>query len=148
MERPLAPSPLRPYLLAQVPGWATAVLLAWVLHRWLDLSLALSAALVALWVAKDLALYPLLKRFYVPATMHSMVGKIGRVVTPLAPVGFVHVRGELWQARGAGAPLAPDATVRVHGVEGLTLVVDEHTRATGGPAAQGLDAGPGARACD
>jgi membrane protein implicated in regulation of membrane protease activity len=128
MHGPPPSSALRPYLLAQLPGWLSALLLAGVLHRWLELPPALAAALVATWVLKDLALYPLLKRFYLPATAPSMVGASGRVVTPLAPTGFVRIRGELWQARTSGTA-AVDTPVRVRAVEGLVLVVDvdEHT---------------------
>jgi membrane-bound ClpP family serine protease len=125
---PTPPSALRPYLLAQVPGWLMALLLAGLLHRWFGVSPLLAAGLVVLWVVKDLALYPLLKRFYVSDTAHPMLGQVGRTVTPLAPGGFVRVRGELWQARANGTPVGAEASVRVHAVDGLVLHVEELSR--------------------
>jgi membrane-bound serine protease (ClpP class) len=47
------------------------------------------------------------------------------VVAPLAPVGHVKVRGELWRARTTGAETVEvGREVRVLALEGLTLVVE------------------------
>jgi membrane protein implicated in regulation of membrane protease activity len=52
----------------------------------------------------------------------AMIGQPAEVVEECQPVGTVRVHGELWAARcSEGA--ARGATVRVKGVDGLTLVV-------------------------
>jgi membrane-bound serine protease (ClpP class) len=57
----------------------------------------------------------------------AMVGAIAVVRTPLAPVGQVEVRGEIWQARllNPASSTAPvGTTVRIRAVEDLTLLVE------------------------
>lgn len=53
----------------------------------------------------------------------ALIGANARVVTPCRPLGQVRVHGELWQAR---CPDGADAgeTVRIHALDGLTLVVE------------------------
>jgi membrane-bound serine protease (ClpP class) len=54
--------------------------------------------------------------------VETLVGAAGEVVEPCFPDGWVLVGGERWRARcDAGAALG--ARVRVHAVDGLTLVV-------------------------
>jgi membrane-bound serine protease (ClpP class) len=61
----------------------------------------------------------------------AMVGAIALTRTPLNPTGQVEIRGEIWRARLRDqSTLNLGATVRVHSVEGLTLLVD--------PAPEGL----------
>ncbi len=55
----------------------------------------------------------------------SMIGKKGRVVEDLDPVGMVMVEGELWRARSAGRPIRRGSIVVIKSVEDLTLVVEE-----------------------
>jgi len=55
----------------------------------------------------------------------AMLGAVAIVQTPLAPSGQVAIRGELWQASLHGlASLPVGASVRVRGVEDLTLIVE------------------------
>lgn len=59
----------------------------------------------------------------------AMVGGVAVVRSPLAPVGQVEIRGEIWQARlvdpaVSSSPLTPGATVHVRAVDGLVLVVE------------------------
>ena len=53
----------------------------------------------------------------------GMLGALGLAKTDLDPTGKVFVHGELWDAR-APQPIARGARVRVHEIEGLTLVVE------------------------
>jgi membrane-bound serine protease (ClpP class) len=53
----------------------------------------------------------------------TLIGASASVVTPCRPVGQVRVHGELWQARCDEGADRGD-TVRVRGLEGLTLVVE------------------------
>jgi len=61
-----------------------------------------------------------------PVTGRSeLVGQMGVVREALAPTGLVFVRGELWQARTHGEPIAAGTPVQVADVEdGLVLEVD------------------------
>jgi membrane protein implicated in regulation of membrane protease activity len=53
----------------------------------------------------------------------AMIGMHAEVVSPLHPLGQVHVNGELWEARSSADADVGD-TVVVRGMEGLTLVVE------------------------
>jgi membrane-bound serine protease (ClpP class) len=59
----------------------------------------------------------------------AMVGGLGITRTPLAPIGQIEIRGELWQAtleeRSRTGNMLPAATnVRVRAIDGLLLVVE------------------------
>jgi membrane-bound serine protease (ClpP class) len=70
--------------------------------------------------------------------MEGLIGEIGIVRTPLTPRGQVFLRGELWSAEGE-AEVEAGETVRVMGIDGLTLRVVPVQRATAssGPVATG-----------
>lgn len=53
----------------------------------------------------------------------GMIGLTGKAQTAIAPEGKVFVRGELWRARSQMS-IEPGESVRVTGVEGLTLDVE------------------------
>ena len=114
---------LRNYLIAQVPGWALAAIVLWALQQFAVVPTTLAAALLALWIAKDLLLFPKMRRFFEsePAG-HRMVGERGTAVTAVAADGLVRVRGELWQARSE-QEILPGTAVVVRAVQGLTLFV-------------------------
>jgi membrane-bound serine protease (ClpP class) len=61
----------------------------------------------------------------------GLIGEIGMVRTRLAPRGQVFLRGELWNAEGDGE-IEPGESVRVTGMDGLTLQVVPVKRATAG----------------
>jgi len=116
------------YLLWQIPGYAVAGLLLGLAHEWGWLSPGGAVVILVLWIAKDLAVYPLLARPSPrsPVGPDSLVGTHGTVESDLAPRGLVRVNGELWRAepvppaRGlaAGTPVVVRATRR------LTLFVE------------------------
>jgi membrane protein implicated in regulation of membrane protease activity len=100
--------------------------LAW---RWTGLPHWVGVALIAGWVVKDIALYPLLKTAYRSADSADPAGLVGRqatVVDTLAPQGHVRVGAERWRARVQvdGCEVPPGRRVRIESVEGLTLIVD------------------------
>jgi len=70
--------------------------------------------------------------------MEGLVGEIGVVRTRLAPRGQIFLSGELWNAESEGE-VEPGASVRVTGMDGLTLRVVPVQRATAAsePAATG-----------
>jgi membrane-bound serine protease (ClpP class) len=64
-----------------------------------------------------------LRRYRVTTGVEGMVGEQAEVIGP----GRVRVRGEIWKARGGGVERA-GGTVRIAGVDGLTLVVESEPR--------------------
>ena len=122
------PSTLRRYVLYQIPGWLLAVVAAVLLHRFVGLPGWAAVVLVVVWALKDAALYPFLRTAYEPdsrSVVERLIGLEGVAVEPLAPRGYIRVRGELWLAE----PVAKDAQIRsglpvtVDSVRGTTLLV-------------------------
>jgi membrane-bound serine protease (ClpP class) len=64
-----------------------------------------------------------MKRVKVTTGVENLIGSIGEVTAALAPVGQIHVLGELWQAR-ASFDIPPGTSVRVVAVDGLVLNVE------------------------
>ena len=55
----------------------------------------------------------------------AMVGSKGRVVNPLAPEGFIKVKGELWRAISSDERIEVGDEVTVVGQDGLKLMVSK-----------------------
>jgi membrane-bound serine protease (ClpP class) len=55
----------------------------------------------------------------------GLVGLIGEVRTDLDPEGGVYVKGSLWRARSMDGPIPKGARVRIKGVDGLILRVEQ-----------------------
>lgn len=116
------------YTLLQVPDMALLILILLLIRRWVDIPPWVIWGLIALWVFKDIALFPFVWRAYDqsrPGDPGSMIGLRGTAKDRLAPSGYVHVRGELWQAEimEGGSPIEKGDSVRVMGIRGLTLLV-------------------------
>lgn len=114
------------YVLFQIPATALLILVLAGLRKWLDLSWTTIWVLTGLWVLKDVALYPLVRRAYDPSRGDvDLAGRLAVAVEPLAPDGFVRLGGELWKAEiwDPERPVAAGAKVRVVRRRGLTLVV-------------------------
>jgi membrane-bound serine protease (ClpP class) len=112
-----------PYFLAQVPGWVFAAIVLWALQHWGVLPSIYALGLLVVWVAKDVLLFPVMRRFYEPEPAGKrLIGEAGTTVTALAPDGLVRVHGVLWRARSE-QEVPAGATVRVREVDGLTLIV-------------------------
>ena len=116
------------YALLQVPGVALLVLILILVRRYMDLPAWFIWGLVALWVAKDVILFPFVWRAYDRerrGETNSMVG--ARVIAEdrLAPSGFIRVHGELWQGEvmEGSPPIDRGERVRVRGIRKLTLLV-------------------------
>ena len=122
-------SPFVRYLLLEIPGWVLgAVVLAFFVHAG-ELSLRTALLLFAIWVAKDFALFPLLRVGYQPSAPDGsgrLVGAIGTARERLDPTGWVRVGSELWQAEleRDQSPVEAGGQVRVLAVRGLTLRVE------------------------
>ena len=119
------------YALLQLPGFLLVALLLAGAVRWWDLSTRVALGLLALWVLKDIALFPLLRVAYEPSAgqggAEALVDARGVASEALAPTGYVRVGAELWRAElasGDGEALPSGAPVRVRAVRGLTLLVE------------------------
>jgi membrane protein implicated in regulation of membrane protease activity len=117
------------YAAMQLPGITLIALILLLIRQQFDLSGWLVAAVIAVWVLKDAALFPLVWRYYSPyppPPLHRLEGRRGIVHEPLAPSGYVRLGHELWRAEvpPGHARLKRGAHVRVRGVRGLTLLVE------------------------
>ena len=116
------------YALLQVPALALLIVLLVLAKHWIDLPLWFIWGLICLWIAKDLALFPLTWRAYdQDHARHgsSMIGAPGIAEERLNPSGYIRVGGELWKAELAGnaRPIEKGERVRIQGIRGLTLLV-------------------------
>lgn len=116
------------YLLFQIPGWLLAAGIALALWRWELLPPWLCVGGFFVWLLKDLALYPFLRRVYEidrRTGAQALIGARGIAQEDLAPTGFVRVRGELWSASAfpADRAVAAGAEVEIVGAERMTVIV-------------------------
>ena len=119
----------RRYTLFQIPSILLLSASLFLLHRWAGLSLSVAWTILCLWIVKDIALFPFLRRSFdtdLAGQMNSMVGEKGIVTDRLNPSGRLLVRGELWQAELLDHSLSadPGQEVSVLDVRGLILVVE------------------------
>jgi membrane protein implicated in regulation of membrane protease activity len=129
--RPVSRTLVR-YTLFQIPdlillglGLAAAV-------RWWDLPVPAACGLAAVWIAKDVILYPVLRVAYESdgvSGVDRMRGALGVVAQPLSPVGYVKLGPELWKAEleFGGGTVSVGSEIRVVEVRGLTLIVEPVT---------------------
>jgi len=122
------------YTLFQIPvlillslGLAAAV-------RWWDLPVLVAYALVAVWIAKDVIMYPILRVAYEAGGSSGVDGirdAFGVVTQPLVPSGYVRLGSELWKAELAcdSGSVSVGSAIRVVELRGLTLIVEPVTAA-------------------
>lgn len=113
------------YTAFQVPGWILASVGGWWIYRTMNVPLWVASGVLVVWVIKDYALYPFLRFAYEPnhlLPIERLIGELGTAVRPLAPNGYVRVRGELWRATAEASVVAGDE-IEVTSVDGMTLVV-------------------------
>lgn len=119
-------SPWRRYWLYQLPGIVIVAALAAVAAHWLSLPPWACVVATLLWVAKDAALYPVVKASYQagsPTGPAALIGSLGTVRDALDPIGLIKIGPELWKAKSS-APAAAGDVVRVVGCSGMTLLVE------------------------
>ena len=120
------------YTLFQIPALVILVLLLWVVRRWLNIPLWISACVLVVWIIKDVVLFPITWKAYdtdSKGKTHTMIGKKGKVKNRLDPAGYVVVNGELWKAEaaGEGAVIEEGEDVRIVNIDGLTLYVEKNS---------------------
>lgn len=118
------------YTAFQIPGWLIAAGGGWWIHTTLDVPLWIAAGVLVVWVVKDYALYPVLRFAYEAdhrTRIEHLIGSKGTAVEPLAPTGYVRVRGELWQARtertDPDTAVTAGESVTVTAIDGTKLLV-------------------------
>jgi len=106
---------------------ALVVIVLWGLPQLgIQIHLAGLIALMVAWGAFSVFIYRMgsraLRRKPVMG-LPGMLGSRGKVASPLAPEGFVRIKGELWEAKSAGEEIDTGEKVTVVGQDGLKLVV-------------------------
>lgn len=124
------------YGLLQLPGLALLVLFLVLARRWFDIPSWLVWGFLALWVLKDVILFPFVWRAYdrdQPRDKNPLLGAHGSARDRLAPSGYILVHGELWQAEvtEGSPPIEKGKGVLVRGTRGLTLIVEPDNEGTG-----------------
>jgi membrane protein implicated in regulation of membrane protease activity len=116
------------YLLFQLPQWVLLALFLWFLVDRTAVPVWATIGFFLVWVAKDLAIYPIVRPAY--ETDHRigaerLIGSRGVAHETLDPEGYVRINGELWKARveSKDPPVAKDSAVTVTGARGLLLTV-------------------------
>ena len=117
------------YTLLQLPALAVIILVLVLIRRWLSIPWWLSWGFVALWVLKDIALFPFVWRSYDSdrsQDANSMIGARGIAKERLAPSGYVEAGGALWQAQvmEGARPIEKGESVQVREIRGLILLVE------------------------
>ncbi len=85
--------------------------------------------LFAVWVLKEVVLFPFVRQAYEPSdpdVVGHLIGRLGVATTRLDPDGTVRLGPELWRARTTpdSSPVEIGGSVCVKSVEGLTLQVE------------------------
>lgn len=115
------------YLAAQIPGAVLVGIGLWLFWDQTGLPGWAGVAFFAFWIAKDVLLYPLMRRAYESPEVRAqrLVGLRGVARGELAPDGQVEVQGETWRARAVEGeePIAAGAAIVVRGVDRFTLLV-------------------------
>ena len=117
------------YVLFQLPELAVVSLLAIGARSWVGLPDWAAAGIIALWVTKDVVMFPFVKIAYQPGSpggATSLLDARGTAQDTLNPSGYVRISSELCRAqlRPGSSPVKPGDRVRVLRVHGLTLVVE------------------------
>jgi membrane-bound ClpP family serine protease len=118
------------YLLFQLPGWALLGVFILILLDKTTVPVWATIGFFVLWIAKDLAVYPLVRHAYEKDSgtgSERMIGKKGVTQHRLAPEGYVKIDGELWKAQTGSSdqPIPQQRPVTVIGARGLVLIVQE-----------------------
>lgn len=116
-------------MLFQAVGWGLGALALSALVYWDVIALWLAGTLLGLLLAKDLILFPYVRKAYEPSVPHggeSLLGAVARVDQALRPEGWVRLGAERWRARLiAGAHnLETGEYVQVRDIDNLVLIVE------------------------
>ena len=126
---PLGNKTLIKYILLQIPDLALLIIALVVAAKFIIIPVWLLAAIIAVWIAKDIALYPKLRKAYevnTPTQAGQLIGMKGTIMDKLDPEGYIKVKGELWKAemKDPGVCVQKGAEVKVVDARGMNLVVE------------------------
>jgi membrane protein implicated in regulation of membrane protease activity len=116
------------YILLQIPGTVLLALILVQVNNWIELPQWIIWFIVAIWVAKDIILFPFVWSAYdwhYQDETRSMIGKRGVAKERLAPSGYIQIYGELWKAKiiEGNRPIEKGEGVLVEDMQGLILLV-------------------------
>jgi membrane-bound serine protease (ClpP class) len=116
------------YFLLQLPGIFFIAALIILLYLIKAVSFKVIWIVLAVWIIKDIVLYPLIWKSYDLSPnpgKASMIGRRGVALEAINPTGYVLVNGESWSARlkNKKSVIRKGEPVYVSDVQGLTLVV-------------------------
>jgi membrane protein implicated in regulation of membrane protease activity len=116
------------YLLFQIPGWIVAALVLWLARQWEIISLPIALMFFCLLILKDWIVYPWVSSAYEesgPLGSKALIGSRGVAESDVAPVGFIRVRGELWQAVAVPPDrwISAGSKVEIADAEGMKVFV-------------------------
>jgi membrane protein implicated in regulation of membrane protease activity len=122
------------YTLFQIPALILLSLGLAAAVRWWGLPVLVAYALVAVWIAKDVIMYPILRVAYEAGGSSGVDGirdALGVVTQPLVPSGYVRLGSELWKAElgSDSGTISVGSAIRVVEIRGLTLIVEPVTAA-------------------
>lgn len=115
------------YLLFQIPEWGMVVLLLLAIAHFSAAPTWLLVLGGVAFVAKDLVLYPWVRRSYEHVgddPGEYLVGRRGVATSSVDREGWVRVDAELWRAETEGTGIPKGAPVRVRALDGNVLVVE------------------------
>ncbi len=108
---------------------ALVVIVLWGLPQ-LDIEIPLAGliAVMVVWGAFSVFIYRMgsraLRRKPVVG-LPAMIGGRGKAISPLAPEGFIRIKGELWEAKSTGGRIDIGEVVTIVGQDGLKLTVQK-----------------------
>ena len=117
------------YLMLHLTELAIVVGVLIVVRHFMSIPSWLTITILALWILKDIAMFPKVWRAYAAnnnSPMRQFIGLEAIVMDSLDPVGYVRVRGELWKAEMRNhrdAAKRGDRT-KVVDTKGMTLIVE------------------------
>ncbi len=122
------------YTLFQIPALILLGLGVAAAVRWWDLSVFTAYGVVAVWIAKDVIMYPILRIAYEAggsSGVDGIHGALGVVTQPLVPSGYVRLGSERWKAElvCGSETVSVGSAIRVVELRGLTLIVEPVTSA-------------------
>jgi membrane protein implicated in regulation of membrane protease activity len=97
--------------------------------HFIDIPTWLTITVLALWILKDVAIFPKVWMAYAfdeHRPMKQLIGLEATVMDSLNPVGYVKVNGELWKAeiRDPRHPARKGDRTRVVDIKGMILIVE------------------------
>ena len=117
------------YAVLQLAQTAVLVGVLILVRHFISIPAWITITILAVWILKDLALFPKVWRayaFFDNSPVRSLVGLDATVVFTLNPVGYVRVHGELWKAelRNPNSVAERGERTRVVDIRGTTLIVE------------------------